>query len=86
MNPYSIVGAGIATAEAASLRARLRTWHDAMVAHERRVRSQRMTGACNDECPHVEARMLWTEALALLGGEAGELTFLRSRALDAQVD
>lgn len=86
MNPYSIVGVDIGTAAAASLRVRLRTWHDAMVAHERRVRSPRMTDACTDECPHVEAIMLWAEASALLGGRARELTFLRSRALNAGVD
>jgi hypothetical protein len=81
MNPYAIVGSGMATAEAASLRARLMAWHDAMVAHERRLRSGQTTDACDDECPHVEARTLWTEVFAMLGPRAAELTFLRSRAL-----
>ena len=51
-----------------------------MVAHERRLRTGRTTDACDDECPHAEARTLWTEALATLGPWASELTFLRSRA------
>jgi hypothetical protein len=81
MNPYGIVGSGIGTAEAASLRARLMAWHDAMVAHERRLRSGQTTDVCDDECPHVEARTLWAEMVAMLGARANELTFLRSRAL-----
>ena len=81
MNPYGIVGSGIGTTEAAALRARLIAWHDAMVAHERRLRSGQTTEVCDDECPHVEARTLWAEAAAMLGPRANELTFLRSRAL-----
>ena len=83
MNPYAIVGSGIGSAEAASLRARLMAWHDAMVAHERRLRSGQTTDTCDDECPHVEARTLWAEVSAMLGPRANELTFLRSRALGA---
>jgi hypothetical protein len=83
MNPYAIVSSGIGSAEAASLRARLMAWHDAMVAHERRLRSGQTPDACDDECPHVEARTLWAEVSAMLGPRASELTFLRSRALDA---
>ena len=79
MNPYAIVGSGIGTAEAASLRARLMAWHDAMVAHERLIRSGQTTDACDDQCPHVEARTLWAEVSAMLGPRASELTFLRSR-------
>ena len=83
MNPYVMLGSGIGTSEAASLSARLAAWHDAMVAHERRLRSGRTADTCDDECPHVEARTLWAEALATFGARAGELTFLRSRAIDA---
>jgi len=82
MNPYAIVSSGIGSVEAASLRARLMAWHDAMVAHERRLRSDRTADACDDECPHVEARTLWAEVSAMLGPRASELAFLRSRALD----
>ncbi len=81
MNPYATVGSGVGTPEAASLSARLIAWHDEMVAHERRLRSGRTNDRCDDECPHVEARALWAEALAMLGPRASELNFLRSRAL-----
>ena len=80
MSPYAMLGSSVGTAEAASLCARLTAWHDAMVAHERSLRTGRTTDACDDECPHHEARTLWAEALATLGARAGELTFLRSRA------
>ena len=80
MNPYGVVSAGIGTAEAESLRGRLMAWHDAMVAHERRLRSGQSTDVCNDDCPHVEARTLWAETAAMLGARADSLTFLRSRA------
>src|SRR4051794_22182420 len=85
MNPYGIVGSGTGSSEAASLRARLTEWHDMMVAHERRLRSGHTTDVCGEDCPHVEARTLWTEVLAMLGSRASELTFLRSRALDGSV-
>ena len=83
MSPYAMLGSSVGTAEAASLCARLAAWHDAMVAHERRLRTGRATDACDDECPHIEARALWTEALTTLGPRASELTFLRSRASGA---
>ena len=82
MSPYAMLGSSVGTAEAASLCARLAAWHDAMVAHERRLRTGR-ADACDDECPHIEARALWTEALTTLGPRASELTFLRSRASGA---
>ena len=82
MSPYAFLGSSVGTAEAASLCVRLTAWHDAMVAHERRLRTGRTTDVCDDECPHAEARTLWTEALATLGPRASELTFLRSRAID----
>lgn len=83
MSPYAIAGLGNDTADAASLRARLVAWHDAMVAHERRQRADPAAARCSEECPHVEAAELWTEASALLGPRASELTFLRTRALGA---
>ena len=82
MNPYAIVGSAHGTAVAASLQARLTAWHDAMVAHERRLRFGHATEVCDEDCPHVEARTLWAEVSAMLGPRAGELTFLRSRALN----
>jgi hypothetical protein len=80
MNPYAILGSGVGTEEAASLCARLNTWHDAMVAHERRLRAGRTAHRCDEDCPHVEARTLWAEALATFGKRANDLAFLRSRA------
>jgi hypothetical protein len=80
MNPYAIVSSVVGTAEAASLRARLTVWHDAMVAHERRLRIHHLAEVCDEECPHSEARELWAEASTMLGARAGELTFLRSHA------
>jgi hypothetical protein len=83
VNPYLMLGSGFGTTEATSLSARLSTWHDAMVAHERRLRTGRTSDVCNDECPHAEARTLWSEALATFGSRAHELTFLRSRAKES---
>jgi hypothetical protein len=83
MNPYAIADLASGTAETASLRARLMAWHDAMVTHERQLRSDPTAHLCDDDCPHVEATALWREAAEVLGPRAGELTFLRSRALGA---
>jgi hypothetical protein len=83
MKPYAIAVLGTDIADAASLRVRLLAWHDATVAHERRLRSGLTSDRCDDECPHAEATTLWKEASALLGPRASELTFLRSRALGA---
>jgi hypothetical protein len=83
MNPYAALGAGVGTSEAESLRVRLRAWHDAMVAHERRLRTGGTGDRCDEECPHVEARALWAEALATFGTRANDLAFLRSRAMPA---
>lgn len=79
VNLYAILSSGIGTTEATSLSVRLAAWHDAMVAHERRLRSDRTSDACDDECPHVEAQTLWAEALDTFGPRASELAFLRSR-------
>jgi hypothetical protein len=79
MNPYTILSSGLGTHEAADLSARLSTWHDAMVAHERRLRAGTASDGCDDGCAHAEARSLWPEALATFGPRAQELTFLRSR-------
>ena len=80
MNPYMIPNSGLTAYEATALSARLSAWHDAMVAHERRLRLGTTSDACDDECPHAEARALWSEAVAAFGTRAQELTFLRSRA------
>ena len=79
MNIYRMIGSSVGTAEAQELAARLSSWHDAMVAHERSAARP----ACDDECPHVEAPTLWDEALQTFGDRAAELRFLRSRGLPA---
>ena len=83
MNMYTMVGSGLGTAEATALSARLAAWHDAMVAHERKIRVRRTDAVCDEECAHAEARALWIEALEVFGDRAQELTFLRSRATAA---
>jgi hypothetical protein len=83
MNPYLMAGSGLGTQDATSLTARLAAWHDAMVAHERRLRTGRTSDVCDDECPHAEARALWSEAMAIFGPRAHDLTFLRSRARES---
>jgi hypothetical protein len=80
MNPYSAIGSRLGTAEATSLSQRLTAWHDAMVAHERRLRAGRADDGCDEDCGHSEARTLWAEALTTFGDRAHELSFLRSRA------
>lgn len=62
------------------MKARLTAWHDAMVAHERRLRASHTGERCDEECPHAEARLLWSEARATFGPGASTLVFLRSRA------
>ena len=84
MNPYTILSSGLGTQDATALGARLAVWHDAMVAHERRLRAGASSDACDDECPHAEARALWADAVATFGARAQELIFLRSRAEHAR--
>ena len=80
MNPYVMLGSAVGTNEATALSARLSAWHDAMVAHERRLRAGRTADICDDECPHAEAPALWSEAVVTFGPRAQELAFLRLRA------
>ena len=84
MNPYAILSSRLGTNEAKDLSTRLSAWHDAMVAHERRLRAGTTSDACDEECPHAEARALWSEAVARFGARAHEPTFLRSRARDTR--
>jgi hypothetical protein len=57
-------------------------WHDAMVAHERRLRAGRAGDVCDEECPHGEAAALWAKAVTMFGERAHGLPFLRSRAIN----
>lgn len=81
MNPYTVFGAAIGAGDATSLSKRLATWHDAMVAHNRRLQSGRADDECDEECPHSEAGALWAEALRTFGDRAHEFSFLRSTAI-----
>ena len=38
---------------------------------------------CDEDCPHAEAPELWANAVTTFGDRADELSFLRSRAIDA---
>ena len=80
MTIYRMIGNTFGTPDAIELADRLSAWHDAMVAHERLARIKR---SCSEDCPHVDAPVLWREATELFGERAGELAFLRSRAADA---
>jgi len=53
MNMYTMVASGNGMPEAEALSGRLGTWHDAMVAHERKIRAGRVDAACDEECPHA---------------------------------
>jgi hypothetical protein len=75
MNLYMSIATRIGSPEAQALAARVAAWHDAMVAHDRR-RAGRF-GECDDECPHEEARLLWTEAVSIFGDSAPACEFLR---------
>jgi len=81
MNPYMLIGSGLGTSEAVALSQRLAAWHDAMVAHERRLCAGRINNACDEDCAHAKARALWGEAVTTLGERARQLSFLRSRAM-----
>jgi hypothetical protein len=77
MNIYRVLGDRIGTSEARELVQQLVEWHDAMVRHLRVVAS-RPAGHCSDECPHVEAVLLWAAAQDVFGASARQLEFLRS--------
>ena len=76
MNVYRVIGDAIASLEARELAERLVSWHDAMVKHLRAVTIR--GAACDEECPHEQARLLWSEALEIFGGDADRLAFLRT--------
>ena len=78
MNIYLMIGNNVGTPDAVELGERLSAWHDAMVAHERRLPG---SPVCDEDCPHVEATVLWKEAVAIFGPYAADLKFLRSRGM-----
>ena len=78
MKFYTFLASRIGSPEAQALSARLSAWHDAMVAHERRLAGRSNADACDDNCPHEDARLLWTEAREVFGDIAPECEFLQS--------
>jgi hypothetical protein len=83
MKLYTSIGSQVGSLEAAAWSGRLVAWHDDMVAHERLLRSGAAAADCHEECPHGEARVLWREAVATFNERANDLSFLRSRAMNA---
>ena len=83
MKLYTLIGAQVGSPEAAALSDRLVAWHDAMVAHERRLRAGASSTDCHEDCPHGEARVLWPEVVATFNERASDLSFLRSRATNS---
>jgi hypothetical protein len=77
MNPYRSVSNAIGTSEALAMAHRLEVWHDAMVLHQRSAGGS-PGPLCDENCPHVEARQLWLEAVEMYGERAYGLRFLRS--------
>jgi hypothetical protein len=80
MHLYKTLACQVGTHEARELADRLAGWHDAMVNHERRLRTDAENGACTSPCPHEEAPALWEEARVTFGPNAESLAFLQSRA------
>jgi hypothetical protein len=77
MNLYVHLGDQIGTAEARDLAQRLVVWHDAMVKHARAVGGT-PASACDEDCPHGEAAVLWAAAQTTFGARAQQLGFLRT--------
>ncbi len=80
MKLYALIGSRAGSHEATALSERVAAWHDDMVSHERQLRTGRAGIDCHEDCPHSEARVLWTEVLSIFPEYAPDLSFLRSRA------
>jgi hypothetical protein len=80
MNIYAALGARTNSPAALDLSDRLSAWHDAMVAHERRLNTGG-SGTCDEDCPHALAPAFWAEALEVYGEGAHQLAFLRVKSL-----
>jgi hypothetical protein len=78
---YQVIAHRIGSTGAVELGRRLSSWHDRMVAHERRARSTRQP--CDEACPHAESIELWQGAREILGEAADRLTFLKTTAAGA---
>lgn len=76
MTLYLRLADQIGTLAARDLAAQLVAWHDAMVKHARVVGTPRAV-QCGEECPHVDARLLWVAARETFGDLAAGLEFLK---------
>lgn len=76
MNMYQALGDAAATFDGRDLAARLVSWHDSMVMHLRAISFRGV--ACDEGCPHEQARLLWAEAMDVFGRKAKRLAFLRT--------
>ena len=77
MSMYRSIATAVGTREALDLAHRLAAWHDAMVIHRRRV-GEAPGAACDINCPHEQAELLWLEAVDVFGDRAHQCGFLRS--------
>ena len=76
LDVYRVVAGRVGSTDAEELAQALSRWHQSMVVHER------LAANCDEdeECPHSEARELWTAARRVFGEDADSLVFLRSTA------
>lgn len=80
LDVYRLLARRVGTGTADELADELKTWHDAMVRHQRLLAATDGTCADAEECPHLDAADLWVRAQVIFGAEADTLTFLRSSA------
>ena len=76
MHLYKAAADVVGTPDARDLSMELASWHDAMVNHLRAVRFR--NAACDEDCPHEQARTLWTAAVGVFGDVASRFAFLRT--------
>jgi hypothetical protein len=77
MSMYRSTATAVGTREALDLAHRLAAWHDAMVIHRRRA-GDAAGPACDVDCPHEQAELLWLEAVDVFGDRAHQFAFLRT--------
>jgi hypothetical protein len=80
LHVYRLLAGRIGTADAIELAQDLAAWHDTMVLHERAQTALGAQCSSADDCPHTEARDLWSRARKTFGPDAERLTFLRTSA------
>ena len=83
MSLYRSIATAVGTRKALDLAHRLAAWHDAMVIHRRRS-GDGAGSACDLDCPHEQAELLWLEALDVFGDRAHQFGLLRSVASDLE--